>query len=800
MHVSYNWLKEYVDIDLSPADLAERLTMVGLEVEEVEDRYHYLEDVVVARVVLVEDHPKASHLKICRVDDGAETRQVLCGAPNVRQGMFSVLARPGTRLPSGDTVSEAEIRGIVSSGMLCSEIELMVGPDASGIIEISNPDDLGRNLKNVLGLEDWIFEIGITPNRPDCLSMLGVAREVAGMLGREVKMPETKIEEGPARIDDLTSVRILAPDHCPRYTARVIQGVKIGPSPFWMVERLVASGVRSINNVVDITNYVLLETGQPLHAFDMDFLVENRIEVKLAQEGDKFTTLDEEERILGPETLMICDGKKPVGLAGVMGGLNSEIKEQTTNVLLESAYFDPVSIRRTSKNLGVSTEASFRFERGNDPNLCVIASNRAIGLMAELAGGQVAQGVIDVHPKPYRKISIPFSPAKCNALLGTAFSAREMQAKMEGIGLEVSGEGDELQVVPPSFRPDLEREVDLFEEVARLVGYNQVEATIPSVRTAPAPPDPMWQLRARGRKLLEGMGLYEIINYSFINENFPDKLRLPEDDRRRKVVRIINPLSEDQALMRTSLVPGILDVCRRNQFHSIWEIGIFEIGKTYFDRPGEDLPEECWTIGALLAGNRTGDTWHTKAEPVDFYDIKGLAEELLDGLNLPEAVFEGQTPPSYYNTQAAARISVGDVVLGWVGEVDPQVTRAFDLRDRAFIFELDLEAVMSVRNGVPQFNALPRFPSVERDMAVILDRQVPAASIIHFIRGLEEPFLNQISVFDAFEGEKLGANKKSLGFRIEYRSADRTLTDEEINAVHQQITGQVLSQFGAELP
>ena len=799
MRVTYNWLRDYVDVDLPPTELADRLTMVGLEVEELSDRYDYLSKVVVAEVSAMEEVPGSKHLKRCTVETGTETLQVVCGAPNVTKGMLSALALVGVELPSGERVAETHIRGVRSTGMLCSEAELLVGPDASGIISLPSTTRPGQGLKEALGLDDWVYEIGTTPNRPDCLCVLGLAREVAGMLGLRLNYPRVEIEEAEVRIEDLTSIEILDPEHCPRYVARVINGVKIGPSPFWMVDRLDAAGVRSINNVVDITNFVLMETGQPLHSFDMDRLAEHRIVVKLAREGDRFVTLDKTERILGPEVLMICDAETQVALAGIMGGLNSEIVPQTTNVLLESAYFNPVSIRRTSKRLGLSTEASFRFERGIDPDVCVFAADRASALMADLAGGRIAAGAIDQHPRPIKSVVIPFSPARCNAFLGTEFDRETLIASLTGIELGVSGTDEDLSVEPPTFRVDLTREVDLFEEVARLVGYDKIPVTLPPVRAGMEPIEPSRLVRAEARAILEGLGLNEVITYSFISEGFCDDLRLPPDDERRNVVRILNPLSEEQSLMRTTLAPSLLEVLRRNQSHNVWDVGLFEIGMVYFQKEGQELPDERLTVGGLLAGSREEPSWSLKAETVDFFDLKGLVEELLDGLNVPETVFESRGCPAYYDLSASATVSTGGRVLGWLGRLSGPVARTFNLRGVPYIFEMDLGSIMLAQKGPRQFTLLPRYPAVERDLAVVLDKEVEAGRICGFIRKLGEEYLTEVFLFDAYEGPQVGEGRKSLAFRLRYRSLDRTLTDEEVNAIHERVTEKVLAAFSAAL-
>jgi len=798
MRVTYNWLRDYVDLDLSPEDLAERLTMVGLEVEEIEDRYTYLDQVVAARVAAVEDHPRSNHLKVCRVETDRDSFQVVCGAPNVAPGLVSPLALVGTQL-AGGPVSEAEIRGVHSIGMLCSEAELMVGPDAGGIMVLPETARPGQKLKEVLGLADWAFEVGVTPNRPDCLSVIGLAREVAGILGQKMKYPKIDLIEAEERIEDQTSVTILSPEHCPRYVARVIRGVKIGPSPFWMVDRLAGVGLRSINNVVDITNFVLMEVGQPLHSFDMDRLDERRIVVQTAKAGQRFVTLDGMERILSSDMLLICDARQGVALAGIMGGLNSEIVPETTNVLLESAYFNPVGIRRTSKALGLSTEASFRFERGIDPDGCLFAADRAAALMAALAGGRISSGLIDAYPKVQPKTIVPFSPARCNAFLGTGFEPEPMVRTLEGIELKISGSGEDRVVDVPSFRVDLTREVDLFEEVARLSGYDQVPATLPPARAETLIPDPSLRLRSEIRNILEGLGLSEVVTYSFIFEGFADKLNLPQDDERRETVRIINPLSDEQSLMRTTLVPSLLETLRRNQAFKVEDVSIFEIGKGYFRRDGQELPDERLQVGGLMTGSRTGLSWYDQIRPVDFYDVKGVIEDLLESLKTTEPSFDRLALPAYYDEAASARVSVNGRTVGWLGRLAPAAAASFDLRETPFIFELELSPLLDIRQAAPRFSPLPRYPSVERDIALVLDREIEAGQILEYISGLGEEYLTDVALFDAYEGPQVGQGARSLAFRLTYRSGEKTLTDEEVNAVHKKITERLIQTFSAKL-
>ncbi len=799
MLATYNWLKSYVDLELSPQDLAHEFTMAGLEIENLYHRYEYLDKVVVCRVAKVEAHLRSDVLKVCRVETDQESYQVVCGAPNVTEGMISALALVGTELPDGETVKEVDLRGVLSTGNLCSAAELFVGDDASGIMSLPENTRLGTGMKEVLGLDDWVFEIDITPNRPDCLNILGVAREAAGIVGAKLKYPEIKLEEARASVEDQASIDILAPDHCPRYVVRVINGITIGPSPFWLIDRLAGVGIRAINNIVDITNYVLMEMGQPLHAFDLDRVADHRIVVKTAGEGERFTTLDGEERIMGPEMLMICDGQKPVALAGVMGGLNSEILPSTTDVLLESAYFNPVSIRRTAKTLGLSTEASFRFERGIDPVGCARAADRAAALMAELGGGKVAAGIIDANPKPYKPVTVSFSYSRCNEFLGTNIESDKMSKALSGIELEPKGNGDRVEVDIPPFRVDLSRDVDLYEEVARLVGYDEIPITFPTKKGGSESEDASRRARGVISEILRGLGFFEVINYSFISSEFCNRLGLPDTDPRRNTVRIINPLSEEQVLLRTTLIPGLLDSLRRNQSFQVMDLGLFEVGKIFFKDTSQDLPDEKFAIGGLLAGKRNDVSWSRKSEDTDFYDIKGLVESLLEGLNVSEPVFTPDDIPAYYNQAHAASVSAGGLALGHLGKLTDEVSEAFNLKEVPFIFELSLEALMGGMSGARSFKALPRYPAISRDQALVLDRSVDADRILDFITGLKREFLAEVSLFDYYEGRQLKPGLKSLAFRFLYRAPDRTMTDEEVSVIHQNIIDQILKAFKAEI-
>ncbi|ROR01549.1 phenylalanine--tRNA ligase subunit beta [Desulfosoma caldarium] len=802
MIVSGAWLRDYVTPTMDMEQLAERLTMVGLEVEAVEKPYAYLETVVVGRITAVEAHPKADRLKICRVQDGREERRVVCGAPNVAVGQHVPLALPGTVLPSGMEIQEATIRGELSRGMLCSQKELQLGDDASGIWVLPEDTQVGLSLAEVLDLNDVRLDVSITPNRGDCLSMVGIAREVAAICGTSVRYPIIDVKETGPRIETLASVTLEDPMGCPRYAARLIEGVTVGASPSWMRRRLEFAGIRSINNIVDVTNYVLLELGQPLHAFDYDRLREGRIVVRRAVAGEKFITLDGVERTLFDDTLLICDGQGPVAIAGIMGGLESGITESTTRVLIESAYFQPECIRRSSRKLGLRTESSYRFERGVDPEGVLRAADRAAQLMLELAGGSIAQGRLDAYPVPVPRPRIRLRVSKVNRFLGMNLSAQQMADVLRSLEMDVTPvDAETLQVLPPSFRPDVTREVDLAEEVARLTGYDKVPVTHAQVPLYSDPVDPHAQTRGELKRLLEAAGYYEVLTFSFTSEKALRSLRLAEDDARLQPVRLLNPLSEEQAVMRTTLLPGLLQATRLNLDRGNLDVRLFELSKVFLPQQGELLPREDHHLAGIVVGRRDSQPIYGAEDAVDYTDVKGVVEEILAALHLEESQysFTRNALPPYGDTRCCATLEVKGRGVGSLGRIHPDVQEAFDLKREAYYFELDFEALFALKNPHPGFTALPKFPSVVRDMALIVDASLPVADPLAFIRSLPEPLMESVSIFDLYRGKPLAEHQKGVGYRVVYRAADRNLTDEEVNAVHERITAQVLDRFQATL-
>jgi phenylalanyl-tRNA synthetase beta chain len=804
MKVSLSWLKEYVALEWDAHRLAEALTMAGLEVDTIYDRFAYLQAVTVAQVQTVDAHPNADKLKVCAVSTGGQPHTVVCGAPNVQVGMLAALALPGTVMPDGRTLTASKIRGVVSHGMLCSEAELEVGSDGSGIWSLPEDLPLGAPLAEALGLSDIVLDIDLTPNRPDCLSMVGVAREAAALQGTALRYPDTHVKDGGQDISALTRVAIEAPDLCPRYTARLIEDVTIGPSPAWLQDRMRSVGMRPINNVVDVTNFVMMELGQPLHAFDFERLADHRIVVRRARDGETFVSLDNKERVLDSEMLMICDGEKPVGIGGVMGGLNSEVEANTRRVLLESACFNPVSIRRTAKRLNLNSEASHRFERGVDPQGTVAALNRAAKLIAELGQGTLVDGHIDVHPGAREIAPIRLDVNRTNRLLGTALDAEKMRQLLEKIEIktEITANDEAIDAWPPSFRVDLLKPEDLLEEIARLWGYNRIETRMPHVMSAQTQPDGGLKVKRSVRSLLNGFGFTETINYSFISDHACDRLRMAADDPRRKTVKILNPLTEDQNVMRTSLLPGLLETTARNIAQQTKDLKIFEIGKTFIGQNGDHQPVETDHLAVVWTGGRDEDAWNRPTEACDFYDIKGVLEGLLYGLRLDDIRFARSDAKhtSYLRPGAAADVIVAGQRIGVVGEVHADVLAGFNVKQPAFLFEIELDSLIALIPNHVQAEALPRYPAISRDITLILDEQVDAQSVLLSIHEKEQEWVENVRIFDVFKGRPIPSGKKSLSLRVVYRSPDETLEDEAVNAVHRELTQQLLDAHKADLP
>ncbi len=803
MKVTLNWLRDYVDFDLTADELSHRLTMVGLEVDVMERLGEGLDSVIVARLADVQQHPDADRLTVCEVETGDEITQIVCGATNHKTGDLVALAQVGTVLPGDFKIKKSKIRGQLSFGMLCSTCELGLGEDADGILILPPDLTLGEPVFKALGLKDIMYEIGLTPNRADCLSVVGVAREVSAMTGATLRLPEPVVTESDRLAAEKTSVVIEDADLCPRYAARLIENVKIGPSPEWLTRRLEAVGIRSISNVVDITNFVMMELGQPLHAFDFNQLRERRIVVRRAQDGDRFTTLDSQVRILMNSDLVICDGVGPVALAGVMGGENSEVSSETTDILLESAYFNPVTIRRTSKRLGLHSESSHRFERGTDVDMVPLALDRAAVLIAELTGGTIARGAVDVYPEELIPRTVTITASRTSQVLGLEVAADNICNKLNSIGLKcdlpTEGSDGAVKVEIPNFRPDLEREIDLIEEVVRLIGYDHIPVTMPISRMTYRKLPGHFTHARQVRDLMVRMGYAEVINYSFFNADCLDKLQFAKDDLRRQNIQVLNPLTEEQGSMRTTLVPSLLETAARNMAYRSEDLALFELRTVFQPDDAAELPHEGLRLTALLCGRREPQGWAQSAEKTDFFDIKGDVEQLLTELRITKVVWQVEHDEPFYHPGKSCALYHGEHLLGTLGELHPEVLHNFNLDQSVVLCDLDMEAFFEIVGGTVKFQPLSRYPDVQRDSAFLIDADISAQRVFTVLGQVKLKDLESLELFDVYCGEGVPVGKKSLAIRACYRAQDRTLTDELIQNLHGKLIRAMEKQLGAEL-
>ncbi len=800
MLVSLKWLRDYVDVDLSPQELADKLTMSGLEVDGIDIREPAFSGVRVARIVSLMPHPNADKLSLCEVSTGDAIYPVVCGAHNIQAGDVVPLAMVGAVLPGGVTIARSTIRGEVSEGMLCSEEELQIGKDTSGIMLLPSDLSCGADLAEYLDNHDAVLDIGITPNRSDCLSIIGVAREVAAITGKKIKRPCPVILESNDDVNEDASVSIIDTDICPRYTARVIKNVKIGPSPLWLKKRIEASGLRSISNIVDITNFVMMETGQPLHAFDFDLLAGGKIVVRRSIAGESFVSLDGKERQLPEEALLICDEEKPVAIGGVMGGSNSEVSDVTKTILLESAYFAPSSIRRTARIMGMGTDAAFRFERGIDPEGLVFALNRAAALIAELAGGTVCRGIIDRHPAdvPVAR-DIVLRLRQVAAIIGVAVSGKEIVSILEGLEMQIKQSGEDVFLVtPPSCRVDITREIDLIEEIARLFGYDRIPATLPLVSVISGGNDNgKMRVETAVRRIMNGTGYTEVINYSFISPVSVEDLFLPLDDQRRKLVRIKNPLTEEQSVMRTTMLYSLLKNVQKNNGVGRQDLKLFEIGRTYVGCDDAKQPLEFNRAAFLVTGQRYEQRWNFPDVKADFYDLKGCVENIMAVLAVDRLSWRFSEGEPFLHPGKSCGVFSGEERIGYLGEIHPDVLSRFGIAGPIIACELDLDMINAHAAATKVAAGVPRYPASSRDAAFLVRRETESAELLAAAVGTTEELLEKVEIFDVYEGRNVAEGMKSLGLRFLYRGAERTLTDEEVNEVHSRVLERVINASGA---
>ncbi len=801
MRISVNWLRDYVALPPTVEELAERLTMAGLEVERVDLPGEALRGVVVAQIIESVPHPNAEKLSVTRVNSGGSTLiQVVCGAKNYQVGDKVPLAMVGTPLPNGAQIRQASLRGVESSGMLCSAKELGLSDDASGLLILDPGVKPGSSLTQVLGLEDAVLELDVTPNRPDALCHLGIAREISVLTHVALRTPPAALSESGSRAAKQVQVRIEDASRCLRYAARLIEDVKIASSPDWLARRLEACGMRAINNVVDVTNYVMLEYGQPLHGFDFDRIAGGEIIVRRARPGEKLTTLDDKERILDPDDLLICDRDRALALAGVMGGAQSEVEPTTRRILLESANFQPTGVRRTSKRHGLHTESSHRFERGLDVNGVPVALDRAASLIAELGHGTVLKGRVDIYPRPVQLREVTLRYERVGELLGAPVPARESHEILHALGFNRrSGEGTPAAIyIVPGFRVDVEREEDLIEEVARIRGYDAIPDALPRGVSELPPEPPAAQAERQLRLAMTAAGFHEVLNYSFVS---PKDLEAIEAE---PGIALKNPLTIDQSGMRTSLHAGLLQNLSKNLRHHADSVRLYELGRVYKANPGggsNTMPPtlEPLRVAGVLWGSRQGRTWTSPAAPIDFFEAKGAVETLLAGLRVQGVTFEA-TSMALFHPRAAVEVRAQDgSTLGVCGELHPRIAQRLELPPSVFLFDLDAPRLYGLADLIPKVKALARYPAVLRDLAVVVPIGLDNEQVRRVILEVGTPLVDDAIVFDVYTGKPLPEGVKNLAYAIRYRSAERTLTDTEVNQAHQKIVQEVHARLGGEL-
>ena len=798
MGISLNWIKQYVKTDLPAKEIAKRLTMVGLEVEDMQVIGGDWEGIIVGQILTVAPHPNADRLHLVAVDLGTQTETVVCGAPNVTVGAKIAYAPVGANLIDGHTgktevLKPAKIRGVASNGMCCSEKELGISENHEGILILPANTPIGMPLTELLG--DVIYNIEITPNRPDCLSVIGIAREVAWLTGSSLKLPEVAYAETGAPIEKQVTIEIQDTDLCLRYCASLITGIKIAASPEWMQKRLLSYGMHPINNIVDITNFVMLEYGQPLHAFDYEKIKGKGIVVRRAASGEKLTSLDGVERTLTREMLVIADKERAVAVAGIMGGSNSEVTENTTSILLESASFKPASIRFTGRGLGMPSEACIRFERGISPEMTITALKRATQLIVELGKGQAAQGIIDAYPGKIEKKPIKITTVDVKRVLGIEFSVKQIADALtaEGCECRVDVNKPEIAVSAPYWRSDLNIQVDVIEEIIRVVGYEAIPTTLLSEAIPQQHPLPIVGLKNKIRNTFVGYGFQELITYSYINLDSISKLT--PDSRKPDVMpmRLMNPMSSDYEFMRTSLRPNLLTALATNKAYAEDGLQLFELGKVYI--PKEDnLPDEQDMFCGVIYGKRSPRWWQGESGKVDFFDAKGVVDGLLHRLNI-NAHFEKSNDESLH-PMMQANIVVGDKKIGIVGEVHPGVAGHFELNETVYLFELNVPDLLSYM-GQKQYKPTPKFPATVRDLALVVDAGVTHQQIMDTMKGFS--LVIDVALFDVYSGEQVPAGKKSMAYRLTFQSPDKTLTDQQINGVQQAVIKKLTTALGATL-
>lgn len=809
MQVSIKWLKDYIDFTETPEQLADKLTMAGIPVENVVDPGEGLEKVVTGRIEKLEPHQNSDHLQICTMNVGlAENIIIVTGAQNVAEGQVVPVAMVGAHLPNGMKISKGKLRGVASSGMLCSaqelklDLEKLPEEQKTGIFILPSDTPVGIPTKDVLGLNDVVLEFELTANRADCFSVFGLVREIAAITGNKPHFPEIKVnEDDNTKLNDIFSVEIADPDLCSRFSTRMLKNVKIGPSPEWMQQRLEGAGIRSINNVVDVTNFVMIELGHPMHAYDYDKITGKKLIARRAIEGEELHTLDDTSRKAKGEMLVIADSEKAAGLAGIMGGFETEITDTTTTVVLESADFYGPCIRRTARACGLSSEASGRFERGVDSETTIKALDRAAQLLQEMGACTVCEGIVDVYPNPKQANYVTFTPEQINNHLGTNIAKDVMLNIITSVGFDVTkDENDEITVKVPSWRNDVTCMADISEEIARLHGFDKIKSTLPNGVSMQGTQSAKQTFIDKVKASLSSQGLYETISFALTNEETFNKLNIPQDSPLRRAVPIMNPLSDEYPLVRTTLLSSIFDNLARNLARKNDDVALFEVGSVFFPKalPVTELPDEVVKIAGAITGRRNAQGWNQTNDMVDFYDAKGIIEELLANLRVTRYTVEAGTHYAMHPGKTAL-FKKGRDVIATVGEVHPAVLSAYGITKPVYIFELDATTVMKYMAKDLKYKALPKYPATSRDLAMLVDVDVNAADIEKAMTKAAGQNLTQITLFDVYTGKQVEEGKKSLAFSLTFQSNDKTLTDAEIDPAIEKIVAKLQKDFNANL-
>ena len=808
MQVSISWLKDYIDFEESAEMLAEKYTMAGIPVENVIRADEGMEKVVTGKIAQLTAHPDSDHLQVCQMDVGTgELLQIVTGAPNVKEGQIVPVALVGAHLPNGQKISKGKLRGVASNGMLCSADELRLDLEnlpeeqKTGIYILPEDTAVGVPAKDVLGLDDVVLEFELTANRGDCFSVFGLVREAAVLTGNAPKWPEIKVrEDDAAKAADMVKIGIDAPELCSRFSARVLKNVKLGPSPAWMQQRLAGAGIRAINNVVDVTNFVMVELGQPMHAYDYDEVAGHSLTARRAVAGENLHTLDDSSRLAKGDELVIADAEKAAGLAGIMGGLETEITEKTTTVVLEAASFNGASIRRTARACGLHSEASGRFERGVDVTKTVRALDRAAQLLQDMGACTVTQGVVDVYPVKKEEASVAFTAEQINQRLGTEIPADKMTAILASLGFGVQSQGGGYQVSVPSWRNDVSCMEDLSEEVARIYGFENIPSSLPHGRVMQGRQSDVQNFTDKIKSVLAGLGMNEELSFSFTHPSMFDKLQIPADSPLRQAVPIMNPLTDEYPLVRTTLLSSIFENTVRNFSRKNEDIRLFEVAPVFYPKalPIAEQPREVLKLAGLIMGRRNALGWNQGKEEVDFYDMKGIVEELLAQLSIANYTVEAGEHHAMHPGKTAL-FKKGREVIAAVGEVHPAVAAAFGVPKKMFIFEMDVKTLMKYTAKGFHCELLPKYPAISRDLAMLVDTDVAAGEIEQTIVKNGGKFLREVTLFDVYTGKQIAEGKKSLAFAIKFQSGDRTLTDEEADASFRNILSAVESKFHAEL-